>query len=98
MAFEEHILIDVFIASCLQDKMFLSIIDNWPIKLEVIHTICIKQFMDLGIFYVEPFSMADEIRSQLGIILKTSPLLKEMIDRAKKQAAQAAHRNKNKSS
>ncbi len=98
MSFEEHILIDVFVATVLQEKPFLDIIDNWPVKLEVIHSIAVKHFMDLGIFYVEPFAMSQEVSRQLKIILKTSPILKETIDHARKQAARAANRKKNKPS
>ena len=96
MAYEEHILIDIFVANTLQEKAFLRIIDNWPVKLEVIHSIALKHFMDLGIFYVEPFAMTHEITKQLMVILKTSPILKDTIQQAKKQAARAANRKKNK--
>lgn len=90
----EKIPIEVFVMTTLATKQCMTITDNWPIKVEVIQGVVTKHFQELGIYSVHSYGQAEQMLKEVMYVLKNSPILLEMIEKARRIAAQNAARNR----
>lgn len=90
----EPVPIEFFAAQYLEDKACKQITDSWPIKAEIVHQIIVKHFTELGVFTVHPFGHARAIKEEIVFVLRNSPTLLEMIERARKAALLSSQKSR----
>ena len=84
----------VFIQQVLATKAAQNIIDQWPIKVEIVLQIVTKHLNDMGLYMVNPVGQDPVVRKEIIFFLKNSSAIMELIDKAKRAAAIAAQRGK----
>jgi hypothetical protein len=90
----EKVPVEVFIQQVLATKAAQQIIDQWPIKAEVVLQIVIRHLNDMGIYMVNPVGQDPVVRKEIIFFLKNSSAIMDLIDKAKRAAAAAAQRGK----
>lgn len=90
----EKVPIEVFVTQVMTTKAARQIIDDWPIKPEMIVNIVVKHFRDMSIFDVQPAGQEPLIRKEILYFLQNSSVILELIDKAKKAASAAAERGR----
>jgi len=91
----EKIPTEIFVQQVFSTRAVQQIIDNWPIKSEVILQAINKHLIDLGIYSVSPLGQGPVVRKEIIFFLKNSPTLIELIAKAQRAAAEAAASSRN---
>ena len=91
----EKIPTEIFVQQVFATRAVQQIIDNGPIKSEVILQAINKHLIDLGIYSVSPLGQGPVVRKEIIFFLKNSPTLIELIAKAQRAAAEAAASSRN---
>lgn len=91
----EKIPTEIFVQQVFATRAVQQIIDNWPIKSEVILQAINKHLSDLGIYSVSPLGQGPVVHKEIIFFLKNSPALIELIAKAQRAAAAAAASSRN---
>jgi hypothetical protein len=90
----EKVPTEVFVIQVMATKSARQIMDDWPIKPEMLVHIVTKHIRDLNIYHVHPGGQDALIRQEILFFLKNSSIILEMIDKAKRAAMAAAERGR----
>lgn len=90
----EKVPVDVFVLQVMATKAARNIMDDWPIKPEMLVSIVTKHLKDLNIYTVSPAGQDELIRKEILFFLKNSSVILEIIEKAKQAAYVAAERGK----
>jgi hypothetical protein len=91
----EKIPTEIFVQQVFATRAVQQIIDDWPIKSEVILQAINTHLGDLGIYSVNPLGQGPIVRKEIIFFLKNSPALIELIAKAQRAAAAAAASSRN---
>ena len=86
--------IDLFIRRIMQDPEVGKIWGDWPVEEDVLRTMLVKHFEEMGIFDVRPGPYSNSIKEQLMVVLTMSPEIRTLLDKERSRAEEAKEKQR----